>query len=112
MERSFVTPNFNICVRNPVVFPFASLAVLSLYSLVFYKWKIDFFAGIFFFHGYTVITERVNVGGFGEFGPCLPFLSGHLKVLICFLQLLLVLTIVSLKNCKRYSILCCVLGTY
>ena len=86
-------------------------AVLSLYSLAFYKWKIDFLR-VFFFHGYTVITERVNVGGFGEFGPCLPFLSGHLKVLICFLQLLLVLTIVSLKNCKRYSILCCVLGTY
>lgn len=111
MERSFVTPNFNICVRNPVVLPFASLAVLSLYSLAFYKWKIDFLR-VFVFYGYTLITERVNVGGFGEFGPCLLFLCGHLKVLICFLQLLLVLTIVSLKNCKRYSILCCVLGTY
>ena len=60
----------------------------------------------------TVISKRVKVGGFGKFGPCLLFLSGHLKVLICFLQLLLVLTIVSLKDCKRYSFLCCVLGTY
>ena len=48
MERSFVTPNFNICVRNPVVLPFASWAVLSLYSLAFYKWKIDFLRVFFF----------------------------------------------------------------
>ena len=102
MERSFVTPNFNICVRNPVVLPFASLTVLSLYSLAFYKWKIDFLR-VFVFYGYTLITERVNVGGFGEFGPCLLFLCGHLKVLICFLQLLLVLTIVSLVSVIVFS---------
>ena len=60
----------------------------------------------------TVITERVNGGGFGEFGPRLLLVSVHLQVLISSLQLSLVLTIVSLKDCKRYSILCCVLGTY